>query len=155
MKKVSLLFLFILPVLAGSVFTGCKKYEDGPALSLRTKKARVSNTWRIEQVFETASGGSKVDKTDDYRTYYVNYVMNITKEGNYTISYRPLNISDYNEAGAWEFGADKNNLIFINSNGNSSTIGNVWEIHRLKEKELWMSTYGNNGTVIEAHLIPN
>ncbi len=154
MKKINLLILFILPLVAGSVFSGCNKYEDGPKISMRSKKARVSNTWRIDQVFETENG-TKTDKTTDYKTAYFNYSMTIRKEGNYTISYRPYNISDYNETGSWEFGADKNNLVFINSNGNSSTIGTVWEIYRLKEDELWMRTYNNNGVTVEVHLLPN
>lgn len=155
MKKINTLFVFILPLLIGSVFSGCNKYEDGPAISLRTKKQRVSNAWRIEQVFETENGGSKEDKTTDYKNAYFNYVLTIKKEGNYTIIYRPYNISDYSEAGTWDFGADKNNLVFVNSNGNTSSIGTVWEISRLKEKELWMRTYTNNGKIIEAHFIPN
>ncbi len=62
---------------------GCKKYEDGPGLSLRTKKARATaewivKTWTSNGVDElnskyydseiTCSGGGKVYFTDGYTT---------------------------------------------------------------------------------------
>jgi hypothetical protein len=136
------------------VFSACNKYDDGPSFSLNTKTHRLVNTWRIDQVFETPNNGTQTDKTTDYKNAYVDYVMNISKKNTYTISYRPYNIGNYSEAGTWTFSAGKVNLIFVNSNGNSSSIGSIWTITRLKEKELWMRTVNSNGTTIEVHLLP-
>lgn len=136
------------------LFSACKKYDDGPAISFESKKKRLSNVWIIEKVYETPQGGTKTDKTADYKNYYVSYVMNIEKNGGYSISYFPYNISTYNESGLWRFNSNKEIVTFTNANGNSSAIGNVWIIQRLKERELWMKTINSNNITIEAHLIP-
>jgi hypothetical protein len=149
MKKFAFLFCSI-----ALVFSACNKYDDGPTLSLNTKTHRLANTWRIDQVFETTQNGTKTDKTTAYKNAYVNYMMNITKKETYTITYRPYNIGDYSEAGTWQFSAGKVNVIFVNANGNSSAIGSIWTITRLKEKELWMRTVNSNNTTIEVHLLP-
>ncbi|MDQ3111048.1 MAG: hypothetical protein M3R17_14235 [Bacteroidota bacterium] len=155
MKKFQtrLLVAFTLVILV--LFSNCNKYEDGPAISLRTKKHRVCNSWRIDQVFETPQNGSQTDKTTDYKNAYVNYVMMINKSDLYTITYRPYNIGDYSETGSWYLSAGKSNLVFVNANGNGSSIGSVWTILRLKENELWMQTRNSNNVIIEVHLLPN
>jgi hypothetical protein len=49
----------ILPVLAAIVismaFTGCKKGEDDPVLSLQSRKARVAGEWKITKMEGTSS----------------------------------------------------------------------------------------------------
>lgn len=154
MKKISTLFLFVLPVTIGLTFSGCKKYEEGPAISLNTKMHRAVNSWVIEQVFETSTNGTKTDRTGDYKTAYGNYNMILTKDEDYTITYSPYNIGNYSETGRWEFGGDKINMLFFNDNGNNSSIGTLWRILRLKEKELWMKTVNGNGVTIEVHFMP-
>jgi hypothetical protein len=61
---------------------GCKKYEDGPGLSLRTKKARATAEWIVktwtyngvdylnytDETYFTCSGGGKVYYTNGYKT---------------------------------------------------------------------------------------
>lgn len=39
---------FLLLVFVASILSTCKKYPDGPAFSLRTKRARVIGTWSVE-----------------------------------------------------------------------------------------------------------
>lgn len=39
----------ILLVLSVLLLFGCKKYEEGPSISFRTKKARLTNAWNIER----------------------------------------------------------------------------------------------------------
>src|ERR1043166_9120904 len=136
------------------LFSACKKYDDGPLFSLESKKKRVSNLWVIQKVYETPQNGSKTDKTADNWSYYTGYLMSIEKDGGYTITYSPMNISQYNESGLWSFNDKKTTITFANGNGNSSAIGNHWTILRLKEKELWMQTTNSNNTTIEAHFSP-
>ena len=48
-KSMLLLFSFVL------IFTGCKKGEDDPFISFRTRKARVTGNWKL-------AGGYKIQK---------------------------------------------------------------------------------------------
>ncbi|MCS7078295.1 MAG: hypothetical protein NZ455_16400 [Bacteroidia bacterium] len=41
MKKIKVLTLVLFIGLSTIISTSCKKYEEGPAISLRSKKARV------------------------------------------------------------------------------------------------------------------
>lgn len=47
------------------LFTACK-YEEGPGISLRSKRDRVANEWKVDKYTYTAKGGSATDKTDKY-----------------------------------------------------------------------------------------
>ncbi len=48
MKKLSILFAAFAVVFLAS----CGKYEDGPGLSLRSKKARLTGTWVVESAIQ-------------------------------------------------------------------------------------------------------
>jgi hypothetical protein len=81
MKKVTIGKLVIVLGLLVIGF-GCKKYEDGPGLSLRTKKARATAEWIVKTWTSngvdwlnskydsdiTCSGGGNVYYTDGYTT---------------------------------------------------------------------------------------
>ena len=145
MKKA--LFAVVALVL---VFSGCKKYEDGPSLSLRTKKARLTNVWVIHSVSENGT-----DKTSDYMTVYAGYTLTINKDNTYSLAYRFFNATDYSENGTWVFSGDKEHVYFTKANTSTQS---DWTILKLKERELWGSyTYqdsNNNTILVEAHLTP-
>jgi hypothetical protein len=125
MKSISLIVFSLGLVL----FSACQ-YEEGPSFSLISKKSRAVNTWIIDQVFE-----SGVDKTDDYKRAYVDYKVIIGKDDSYTLSYRPFNLTNYQENGAWKFSDDKSKIIFT-PKGTSQQ--NEWKILRLKNSECWV-----------------
>ena len=138
MKKL----FFLLPLFA-LVFTACNKYEDGPALSLVTKKERLENTWIIHTVFK-----NDVDVTADYNAAAAGYTLNIKKDETYTLSYRPFNMTDYSESGTWNFN-DKKTMVTFQKSGSSDS--RTWEILRLKTDELW-AKYSENGDAYEVRL---
>lgn len=111
------------------LFTACK-YEDGPKLSLRTKKHRAVNTWHIDQVLENG-----MDKTTDYKNAYVNYQIDIKADNSYELKYRPFNFGEYVETGNWAFSGDK---VFINFTPKDSKSPSQWKILRLTETETWV-----------------
>ena len=111
------------------LFTTCK-YEDGPKLSLRTKKHRAVNTWHLDKVLEEG-----IDKTDNYKAAFVNYQIVIDKDQNYELKYRPFNIGEYTETGTWAFSGDK---VFINFTPKNGSTSNPWKIVRLTESETWV-----------------
>jgi Lipocalin-like domain len=122
-KAFPLLLLF-------SIAFGSCKYEEGPKISLRTKKHRAVNTWYLEKAFENG-----VDKTTEYKAAYVDYKIEIKNDDKYTLSYRAFNLIDYSESGTWSFSNDKIN---INFNPAGSAGPSAWKILRLKEHETWV-----------------
>lgn len=130
-------------LLAAVITLSSCKYEDGPKLSLRSKKARAVNTWYIDKMYEEG-----VDKTDAYKNSFVNYKLEIKDDNNYTINYRPFNIGEYNEKGTWKFSGDKQNIIFTPAN---TTQENSFKILRLKNNEAWVKNT-IDGKQVEWHL---
>jgi hypothetical protein len=119
------------------VLPGCKKFEDGPAFSLRTVKARVTGTWHIDNVSDNG-----VDATAAYQAFISSWV--IDKSGSYTI-----NEIFGNETGTWKLGEDKDDILFTKSG--SSTVDS-YRILRCKNKELWLRQVYSNGTKLEIKL---
>lgn len=127
--------IFIL----GATLTGCKKYEDGPGLSFRSKAARVSNTWEVESY--TING---LDNTSSLKN--LNYTETYDKDGN--CSY---NSSAGSGSGKWEFQSDKEQIKRSGLSGQSSE---TLYILRLKENEFWYYYLDGNDRH-EFHLTEN
>lgn len=102
------------------MLAGCKKYEEGPLLSLRSKNARVANTWKVEQYLLNG-----VDKTNEWAGYTETY----TKEGAFSFSSGSIA-----GAGVWEWQNDKNE---IKRSGISKMSSQTLYILRLKENKFW------------------
>ena len=62
MKNAKLLVSIALLIVVS--VTSCKKYPDGPLLSLRSKTEWVANNWKVGQALE---GGK--DVTSDYNKF--------------------------------------------------------------------------------------
>lgn len=129
MKKIAILSVAAL-LFGGIALTSCKKYEEGPALSLMTKKSRVAGTWEVESYWENG-----VDKTTDYRQGISSETYTLDKDGTYTISFTSL-IGTFNDAGTWEFINDKLELKTQSNTAGSDPDTVI--IVRLKNKELWV-----------------
>lgn len=120
LKKVVALFLF-----AGLTCTSlsrCKKYEEGPAISFRSKTARVANTWKVESY--TVNG---VDRTSTLNN--INYTETYDKDGNYSYS-----STLGSGSGKWEFQSGKEQIKRSGVSGQSSE---TLIILKLKQKEFW------------------
>ncbi|MCB9252150.1 MAG: hypothetical protein H6605_06755 [Flavobacteriales bacterium] len=120
MNNKILLYLVLLLV------TSCK-YEDGPAISLRTKKHRAVNTWFLDKAFE-----NNVDKTSAYQNAFNNYKIQLDKDNRYQLSYKAFNLIPYSESGSWDFNQSKTNINFTPEGGKGSS---SWKILMLKEHE--------------------
>jgi len=148
MKKL-LAFIFIC---SSVLLTDCKKYPEGPALSLLTKKARIVNTWKIDKYLE-----NDTDLTTDFKAIHKDFTFLTTKEDTYTIT-RVFNLANASvvEKGNWALTSNKKNISLTPT---SITFGNVpnsstWQIRKLYEKELWVINYDSNGKKIEYRFIP-
>ena len=134
--------LLALPVL---LFTACNKYEEGPAVSLRTKVGRVSNNWQVSSAYQNG-----VDKTSDFNAAFAGYLLDIRKDNTYTLQYSPFSVGTVTDNGHWKFNDEKTHIIFTDSDGDVSD----YTIIRLKEKELWVRFHDDNNSEWEVHLVP-
>ncbi len=130
----------LLAILAFTVvIPACKKYEEGPGISLRTKKERLANVWKYESV--TASDG--LEHTDEFEAR----VITIKNDFTYSTSDQEQTVIE----GMWQFGEKKKSIILSNHSG----IVDEWLILRLTEKEFWVIDEGEYGPTAEYHLVPN
>ncbi|UTW60792.1 hypothetical protein KFE98_12225 [bacterium SCSIO 12741] len=90
MKK---LVVFLL--LGGLVFGACKKGDNDPFISLKTRKARLSGEWKVTFMERTLNDTLFMfDGTTETKsfggttlgTYTVDYKMEFTKQGKYTVN---------------------------------------------------------------------
>jgi hypothetical protein len=127
----------MVAVIAASVIlSSCGKYEDGPKISLASKKARIVNTWKLDKYIENGVdqplGGWSLE-------------MDIKKDGSYT-STSSFGGASFSGTGTWEFSGDKESLITTYA---GSSTANTAQITRLKSNELW--TKETNGTDIDEY----
>ncbi|HET6990936.1 MAG TPA: hypothetical protein VFJ43_06405 [Bacteroidia bacterium] len=133
----TLKFFFVAILLTAVILPGCKKYPDGPSLSLRSRAARVANVWKVESATENGS---------DITSLLSGYTETYVKNGDYSFVFGSVNGS-----GKWAF---QNNDAEIKVNGVSNQSSRTLTILRLKEKEFWYK-FTDNGDTYEYHLIPN
>lgn len=112
-------------LISGALLSSCGKYEEGPKISLASKKSRVEGTWTFEAYIENG-----VDKTAQVSSFYAGYSVNFTKDGKYTMTF-----GGFSDTGTWEFINDKESIKTL-SNVSGSTPDTI-NIIRLKSKELW------------------
>lgn len=134
MSKRALTFT-LLAFFAIGLSTSCKKYEEGPLISLRTKEARLTNTWKVEKAWD--EDGNKRDSTSSATQTF--------EEGG---TYK-TNSSFGTIAGKWDWADDKEAVeITISFFGQSNT--QKWTILKLKKDELWVED--KDGA--ETHFVP-
>lgn len=119
----------LVSVILISGTTSCKKYEDGPMLSLRSKEERISNIWVIKSA--TRYGV-------DVSSRFVDYELELTKPGFANIYYFRDNVL-YRGNGIWSLGESNNNLWLHFDNPN---LARYYKITKLKEKEMDLSEIG-------------
>lgn len=135
-----------LLTLIGLSFGACKKYEEGPGFSLRSKKERLANDWKPVKVLQD---GKEVDSSMGID--YNEMELELTKDGDAEISIKVKigNLSyDLKSEGKWEF-KDKKEKLELDFEENQ--VDATLKILKLKEDELWLLDETTN---IEMHLEP-
>jgi hypothetical protein len=141
MKK-PILRLTMFLVIVAIVFTGCKKYEEGPSFTLLSKKARMANDWKITKVTRNGS-----DVTSSYSATVSSYSFKIEKSGSYssTTSGSVLGTPyTSSESGNWAFSGDKESVTFTETSPGSSSI--TFKIIELKNKEMILEEIDGSDT---------
>ena len=113
-----LLFLAMVTGLMAGVVS-CKKYEDGPLISFRSKKARLVNNWVIDKVYNKG-----VDVTAQYPK---DSELDINDDQTYSVVSNGVTAT-----GKWAFSDDKTQLYMTWDN---SGMTDTLTITRLKNKE--------------------
>lgn len=150
MKKSDMKPLIWVFIFSALLITSCEKYEDGPRISLKSKKERAANSWRIGAKYkngteETLSSSDVENKLILDKEGFVTLVT----AGNYFSSSTP---------GTWTFSDDKKTLqiVIYEPTGptTSSPTTTNYTILKLKEKELWLKETDSKGDVYEYHYVP-
>lgn len=138
MRKIAII-LSIIAVTA-MLFSSCGKYEEGPAFSLATKKARLTGDWTLK---ETSYNGVVVENLSNFgEITTITYKKDGTGSNSYT--WGGFTVSSKLE---WEFSDDKSKLRTRDYDSDSNS-WNAWEeteIIRLTNKELWTKDVYNEG----------
>ncbi len=161
MKYLSILSIATFMFVASTVFTGCK-YEDGPVVSLRSKKMRFTNIWEFTSV--TLDGN---DITSQYNRSDFKITFDVYKNGNYTFTLRdqegkilsragddeykkaslvlandrPIFMKNIGGSGSWTFVNDFNSvqLRYELSEDKENPVVPVFDIKELRNKKLKLS----------------
>ncbi len=131
-----------LAILGSIGLSSCSKYEDGPMVSLRSKKERIANTWKVEKA---------MDKGSDVTASFEQYKLEMLSDGAASLAalYTLGDLTfEFETKGTWSL-QNSNEDLELDFENNAAD--KTYEILRLKEKELWLREKGGS---LELHLEP-
>lgn len=153
------ILVMALGLLVGSmVLTGCKKGENDPFLSFKSRDARITETWKLvkidgKEISTDPSGTDTYTTTFDgttaseafngsvFSTYSYSLTVEIKKDG----TYQSIEVTDGDTEtidGRW---------YWLNSKKNKTSISldnlGLFEVNGLKSKELILKNYSKDVTV--------
>ncbi|HEY0030578.1 MAG TPA: hypothetical protein VGC65_07460 [Bacteroidia bacterium] len=145
MKQLLKFFPFFLCLLW---LSSCKKYEDGPAFSLMTKKARIANIWKVDKYLLNGE-----DKTSSYRLFVTREKLVIYQSGEFSYN----EISNWSWAapaytGSWKFVSNKEEVEMTPENTTLKV--QTYKILRLKKDELWLERQVSPDSLVEYRYLP-
>ena len=126
------------------VLSSCSPYEEGPAISLRSKAERVANTWRVDYA---------VDDNGDQTAEFSGDTYIFDKDGAATVNFNELGV-DFTATGEWAFSNDDQNMRISAEyvvGPLTFTIDETYEILKLKETELWIKDIDDDR--LEIHFV--
>jgi hypothetical protein len=140
--------LVIITILLLSSFFGCKKYEEGPFLTLRSPYNRIEGQWSIEKYIVDEIDYSQLfkDSIGDYLVFELCYPGDGVDRNE---------IFTKNINGSWRFDDNLEKIyISIESSPSFNTydciepfgkeITSIWEIRKLNNKEFRLETNFEN-----------
>ncbi len=130
MRKFKL--LFVIAIIASLAFSSCKKYEEGPSLTLRSRTSRLTGEWKITKELENGSA----------QTFDANERVKIEKGGAYTYSSTILG-QVISMTGTWELTSNDEKLKISFTSG-GSTSSKEYTIMRLSNSELFLEQQDGN-----------
>jgi hypothetical protein len=129
----------VLTILALAVVS-CGKYEEGPGISLLSKKNRITNVWSLSSRMTNSQTTNLSNST---------WKVEINDDETYNSQATYLGIPFLNESGIWKFSTDKSQLLTTPS-GSSNT--DSWEIIRLTKDELKLKYISGGDTIVDTFI---
>ena len=133
-------------------FSGCKKYPDGPLISLLSKEGRLTGEWDVESFSIDGYDSTSYLKSLPLYGIYV-FGKHEEGEGNFfsfrSKDYPNVTTPIYTHVGYWKFTNKKESVFIHMENYTPQSAGAfrandiTWDIKRLKNKELWLETVYN------------
>ncbi|MCC7301608.1 MAG: hypothetical protein IT233_03105 [Bacteroidia bacterium] len=111
MKK-TIIWTLALLMFGSIAIVSCSKYEEGPKISLRTRKGRLAGDWKLTEMLVNGTAVNLSGST---------YELKIEKDGGYTMIMTVPVLGTLTDVGTWEFGDKKETLISTNSTGDKDT----------------------------------
>ncbi len=118
--------LIPLALFAALIVAACKKYEEGPAISLRSKKKRVEGVWKIDKKFDAQEEQLQLTSDD----------LKVRWEFEDTI-YREIFSGTTQISGTWEFTESKERIL-VNYEDTTGKYTLDYRILRLTNSDLWL-----------------
>ena len=129
-----ILFLLFLSFI---LLQSCKKYPNGPILSLRSREVRIEGNWSCEKVLVNSQESTP---------FYSKYSYNYGADGSFS-----ENNGFNNLTGTWALTSDDDSLIV---KINTTQALHRFKILRLRNKSMWLLEDRNTSTY-EWHLKSN
>ena len=144
MKRIASILLFAFAILVS--VSSCRKYEEGPNISLRTKKARITNNRR----YESAQVDGVEVSSDPYFAKQKHYFY---RDGKYIQTIiDPITQEARNLQGNWVlYDNDKKIAVTVKIPPANKDSTNNYSILKLFEKQMWLRTTDNSR---EYHFAP-
>ena len=146
MKKLNVILLTVLASIL--MLTSCSPYEEGPAISLRSRTERLCNEWRLTRLY--INGTEQTLSSFDQQT-----TLEFEDNGTVNYSYAVMDSTAIviTGSGTWEFNDDQTEVFTTITYTLGGTEKDTFKILRLKEEELWLEN-NQDGDVVETHYEP-
>lgn len=134
LKTTAVCFLSVL------VTAGCRKYEEGPDVSLLSRKDRVANHWQISAAYEN---------NRDVTSNYNQYELFLAKDGDAELHANYYLFGTHYQSvtnGTWNLIDNDANIRFDYEDNSQA---GEYQILRLTKDELWLRKVGAD---LEMHL---
>lgn len=148
LKQIALLFTSIALVTISS----CKKYPEGPLISLHSKEKRIVGTWVVDYYSINGYDSTSYLQAQPYYGKY--YIYSEIHGDTYVFSLVTDNGTTCGTTGHWRFANKKKDLNIQQSIGGCTSLPQfnttpyiasdvTWEIRRLTNADLWLKTTYN------------
>lgn len=136
-------FLVLLAAIVALPTTSCKKYPEGPSLTVIPKAIRLDGNWKVNQVLRNGN-----DWTDAYRLIVTDEYISFTRDGSYSADFTFPVLGTSSEQGSWEWGDKKESIrIIVGSDVDE------FEIIRLTQDEFTIEYTEANGDVVRYYYV--
>ena len=134
-------YRFLFSLLIVFILGACNKYSEGPAFSLLTRKARISNDWTLQSY--TKDGTELFDVNAEEQN------LSIEKDGSYSgtiITTELGQLQSTSTNGTWTFENSQSDVNFLPA---ESLLGVTYEIILLKNKTMKIRQTDFNNVVYD------